>query len=202
VGTQRLDDVIVDPEIFKQAVAKAVGFEEKAGAVFLQRLVNGASDLLGNISLKMLNRLVTLHLSAASEMEYSKTLGSPQGKKLEFAFLRSSPSTQQKLAGGKEKRENGIPIFIRRLEIPIKTKPKAKEVPAPVAKAKEKYEDERESFEEPLAAELANVESHPDSVPHEAKHVEPEPRMVQPAGSVPDDDKDKLDTNPDKGPEF
>lgn len=87
-------------EMFKQIVANATKLDGPEHALFLDRVANGVSDVFGNVSFKILSRLVNLHLAFASDMEYSKTLSSPMkestAKRFDFGFLRSSPSTQQK----------------------------------------------------------------------------------------------------------
>ena len=88
---QKLDDLIMDQGSFKQIVSKSINLDPNAANKFLAHLANGLSDLLGSVSHKQLSKLVSLQTATTSEMEYSKTMASQGGKKLEFGFLRSSP---------------------------------------------------------------------------------------------------------------
>ncbi len=99
-GFQKLDDLVMEPQTFADVIVKALNV---TGNSFVARLIAGVSDLFGHVSLKLLTRLVNLHAVSMCEMEYSKTIGSPgigasTAKKFEFGFLKSSPSTLQKVS--------------------------------------------------------------------------------------------------------
>ncbi len=90
----------MDQTAFKRILAKALGIDEQQSKGLLERLAGGFCDVFGNVSYLTLQRNVGLNLVAATDMEYSKSLLTPvkesTAKKLEFAFLRFSPSTQSK----------------------------------------------------------------------------------------------------------
>jgi hypothetical protein len=109
LGVQKLDDLIMDVERFKQMIVKSMALPEATGAAFLDRLMNGISDLFGNISYSMLTKLINMNMVLPSDVEHSKSMSSPQGKKMEFGFLKFSPSVQHKrgTSAGEAKQESG-----------------------------------------------------------------------------------------------
>jgi len=99
-GINKLDDVILDAQIFAQTVVKALNLSESSAHSFVNRIVAATADMFGNVCLKLLQRLINIHSVSANDMEYSKSIGSPMSgtataKKIEFGFLKNSPSTQK-----------------------------------------------------------------------------------------------------------
>ncbi len=86
----------MDPGTFGQIFSKSVPMDPRTAPQFLKRLVSGISDVFGSISLRLLMRLINMHVASEWEMEYSKTVGSSGTKKVDFGFLKSSPSTVKK----------------------------------------------------------------------------------------------------------
>ena len=106
-GIHKFEDTVIDAQMFAQFIEKSLSLPPGGTSNgFLNRLVNGTSDLFGNVSLKLLTRLINLHMVATCEMEYSKTIGSigtvgqvpttGAKRRLEFGFLKSSPSARDK----------------------------------------------------------------------------------------------------------
>ena len=88
-GVQRLDDLILEPKEFTDIVAKVVDIPKESG--FLNRLVPAVSDMFGNVSLKLVNKLIYMSKGQSSDMDNSKTMWNStigQNKKIAFGFLR------------------------------------------------------------------------------------------------------------------
>lgn len=95
-GKPKFDDTIMEPNIFKRYLSNVMNMEENSP--ILDSITNGLCDLFGNVSFNALIKLVNMNLSSFSEVDYSKTGGSPKRdsliKKVDFAFLYSGPVNQ------------------------------------------------------------------------------------------------------------
>lgn len=99
-GRKRFDDIIMEKEAFKQMMLNVMPLEDNIPEEFLKLLSQTLGDVLGNISFKMLTRLLNMQGGYACELEYSKTTSGPMKetnlKRYDFSFLKSTPSSMKK----------------------------------------------------------------------------------------------------------